>query len=120
MPYCPKCHAEYRPGKTRCPDCDCDLVESLPGEQEYFDREVETVLLYHGTDYTTAMLLEEALKEKGIPCDSKSSTGPFSGYMSLNMAMKGIRIYVPKSAFSEAREIAETIVPDYELPHEKD
>lgn len=28
--FCPKCRAEYRPGFTRCSDCEMDLVELLP------------------------------------------------------------------------------------------
>ena len=28
--FCPKCHAEYIPGFTRCSDCDVALVDSLP------------------------------------------------------------------------------------------
>ena len=28
--YCPECRAEYRPGFTRCSDCDVPLVERLP------------------------------------------------------------------------------------------
>jgi hypothetical protein len=27
--FCPECRAEYRPGFTRCPDCDVDLVHEL-------------------------------------------------------------------------------------------
>jgi len=28
--FCPQCHVEYRPGFTRCTDCDVDLVYELP------------------------------------------------------------------------------------------
>lgn len=28
---CPQCRAEYRPGFTRCADCDVELVDVLPG-----------------------------------------------------------------------------------------
>jgi len=28
--FCPQCHVEYRPGFTRCSDCDVDLVHELP------------------------------------------------------------------------------------------
>ena len=28
--FCPKCHAEYIPGFTRCADCDLPLVDELP------------------------------------------------------------------------------------------
>lgn len=31
--YCPSCGAEYRPGFTRCPDCDVELVADLPAEE---------------------------------------------------------------------------------------
>jgi predicted amidophosphoribosyltransferase len=31
MPFCPLCKAEYSPGTKRCPDCEIDLVEELPG-----------------------------------------------------------------------------------------
>lgn len=32
--WCPSCGAEYRPGFTRCPDCDVDLVSEPPPEPE--------------------------------------------------------------------------------------
>ena len=28
--YCPSCRSEYKPGFTRCDDCDTDLVYELP------------------------------------------------------------------------------------------
>jgi hypothetical protein len=30
--FCPECRTEYRPGFTRCSDCDVDLVHELPGK----------------------------------------------------------------------------------------
>ena len=27
--FCPNCHAEYREGFTRCPDCETDLVHEI-------------------------------------------------------------------------------------------
>jgi len=32
--YCPSCRAEFRPGFYRCEDCDVDLVETLPAEEQ--------------------------------------------------------------------------------------
>lgn len=29
MPWCPLCRNEYIEGKTRCPDCDTELVSEL-------------------------------------------------------------------------------------------
>jgi len=33
--FCPQCHVEYRPGFTRCTDCDVDLVYELPAETHH-------------------------------------------------------------------------------------
>jgi|SRR5579859_104657 len=32
--FCPQCHVEYRPGFTRCTDCDVDLVPVLPTAED--------------------------------------------------------------------------------------
>ena len=61
-------------------------------------------------------LLEEALKDNGIPCLIKQNTGSYSGLSSLNAVYKDVKIFVPESALENALEIAETIVPDYERP----
>lgn len=36
--YCPKCHAEYIAGFTRCSDCDVPLVDELPSPPERTHR----------------------------------------------------------------------------------
>jgi hypothetical protein len=36
--WCPSCAAEYRPGFTRCPDCETDLVVEAPPEPEPYRR----------------------------------------------------------------------------------
>ena len=117
MPYCPKCHTEYLPGNTRCSDCDIELVDSLPPEED-FDVDTKTVLLCQVNDLSIAGIIEETLKEKGIPCLVKSSMGSYSSVMPMDSVMRGVKIYVPESAFNEALEIAETIIPDFERPDE--
>lgn len=42
--FCPECRDEYRPGFTRCTDCDVDLVEKLPEPAETSSPELVTVL----------------------------------------------------------------------------
>jgi hypothetical protein len=32
--FCPKCRSEYRPGFTRCKDCDVTLVAELRPEED--------------------------------------------------------------------------------------
>jgi hypothetical protein len=120
MPYCPECGAEYRVGKTRCPDCEVDLVDSPLDDEFDMNAETEAVLLITTSDTMAAEILVEALKENDIPCLMRSGAGTYSGIISITPSMKGISIYVPESALEEAVEIAETIIPDFELPDEKD
>jgi hypothetical protein len=39
--FCPKCKVEYRPGFTRCSDCEADLVDVLPEEDLSSDEALE-------------------------------------------------------------------------------
>ena len=41
--FCPKCKVEYRPGFTRCSDCEVDLVDVLP-EEDLSSDEALTML----------------------------------------------------------------------------
>ena len=82
--------------------------------------ETEAVLLLTTSDAVTAEILVEALKENDIPCLMRSGAGTYSGIISITPSMKGISIYVPEPALDEAIEIAETIIPDFELPDEAD
>jgi hypothetical protein len=67
--FCPECRAEYRPGFTRCSDCDVALVERLD------DRDVHSnspelsdkpELLWTGTDVQMHGAIVDALEGAGI------------------------------------------------------
>jgi hypothetical protein len=129
MPYCPDCGNEYEPGITRCPDCERELVdESLEEaddldeeeleDEPFLDEDVQPVLLYQTNDPVGAEVLEEALKDQGIPCLVKAGTGTFSGLGSLSSVFKGIKIYVPETALNDAIGVAETVIPDFVQPEE--
>ena len=47
MPFCPTCRFEYREGFTHCPDCGCDLVETLAVEERAKDEEIHALSLIH-------------------------------------------------------------------------
>ena len=119
MPFCPKCHAEYLEGKSRCPDCDTELVEVLSLQEEHIDVDSVTVLLYITNDIVIVRLLEESLRSEGIHCVVKSSMGTYSGLLTVDQVMKGLKIYVNETALERAIKIAETIIPDFERPNEK-
>lgn len=62
--FCPVCKAEYRPGFTRCSDCDAALVETLDAANSARanqDRDLDAVLLWSGTDSQTFVAVRDAL-----------------------------------------------------------
>ena len=62
MPFCPDCRYEYQTGVSDCPDCDTALVQELPGH-----RPLRLVEVYRGRS-PEVRILEEALRQEGIPC----------------------------------------------------
>lgn len=70
MPFCPECKYEYNPGITRCPDCEVDLVESLPTDQSKDLAEgasdADFVKVYTARDEMEAMMIKSVLEAAGI------------------------------------------------------
>jgi hypothetical protein len=74
--FCPQCNAEYRPGFTRCSDCDVDLVQdpshfalaakspAAPGDP----NEDPYCSFWKGQDARVHAELCEVLEQAGIPC----------------------------------------------------
>ena len=107
MPWCPLCRNEYIEGKTRCPDCDTELVSELAEDSEeksapYIQTEEELAELAarkaaaaHMTPYTSA---------KTRHSETKSSAWTFLiigsiGFFVITMALFGI-ITLPLNKFS--------------------
>jgi hypothetical protein len=118
MPFCPLCKTEYSPGTKRCPDCEYDLVEELPEEEEVEDLREENqpenlVLLYSTRNRVYAEFLKETLENSNIPCYIKSS-GSFLeeglGYVAKGKG--GYKIYVPEDKYEESVAIKEQTVGD--------
>ena len=73
--FCPQCNAEYRPGFTRCADCDVDLVNERPqyalAGQPPADpgdpNEDPFCSFWKGEDARVHAELCEVLEEAGIP-----------------------------------------------------
>jgi hypothetical protein len=75
---CPNCRAEYRPGFTRCSDCDVPLVESLPEPdpepapashpQVDLSREpLELVSVFRSVDPGRIALAKSVLRSADVP-----------------------------------------------------
>lgn len=70
MPYCPTCEDEFRPGFTRCPDCEVALVDELPVIPEPDDDvtgEDFVVEVHRGVSDIRFQLVRSLLEGSGVP-----------------------------------------------------
>jgi Putative prokaryotic signal transducing protein len=65
--FCPRCKAEYRPGFTRCSECDLPLVYRLPVlRQEISENEMELVVVRTYNNKLDADVARMTLEAAGI------------------------------------------------------
>ena len=70
--FCPQCKAEYRPGFSRCADCDVDLVYELPPAAEPPPEPLESFWI--GDDQEWFQFLCAKLKSAEIPFETRLSS----------------------------------------------
>ena len=107
--FCPKCGDEYRPGFTRCTDCDVDLVEELPPKIE--DAEPELVTVLETGDQSLIAVARSMLEGADIPCfERNEKLQNLFGWGSIgtgySIAMGPIRLQV----FREDEEVARALL----------
>jgi hypothetical protein len=62
--FCPKCKAEYRPGFTRCSDCEVDLVEALPKKPSF-----DCAVVWRSSDKSDCVEACRELDDAGLDYD---------------------------------------------------
>jgi Putative prokaryotic signal transducing protein len=78
--YCPKCHAEYAPGFTRCADCDVELVEVLPAAKPARrDSNDDLVTVFSSHDPGLAAIAESLLQSADIRFSVRGKLLPYPG-----------------------------------------
>src|SRR5271156_5106593 len=73
--FCPDCKAEYRPGFTRCSDCDVALVEQLEATEIHTNRPAPSraaELLWAGSERQTRDEIIDALETEKISYHTRS------------------------------------------------
>lgn len=75
MPFCPRCHYEYKSGLSHCPDCDVELVEKLMSEPVLLPAG-PLVTVYLATDMAEANLVKSLLEEAQIEAFIGYDLGP--------------------------------------------
>jgi len=104
MPYCPTCEYEYVPGIKQCPDCNVDLVDTLPEEKKSFSIDPELVCV---ASYPYVIEAQEAhlkLQTYGIE-STVNERMDVSGGMAV--ADAGVRVFVLKKDLQEALRVLE-------------
>jgi hypothetical protein len=68
--FCPKCRSEFKEGVTFCEQCQTELVDTLPPEDEMVYQDLATV--YTTGDEGLIGLIKSMMEEAGIPCFARS------------------------------------------------
>jgi hypothetical protein len=106
--FCPQCNAEYRPGFTRCADCDVELVNEPPqyalADQRPADpgdpNEDPFCSFWKGEDARVHAELCEVLEESGIPHKTVFRRDHLFNLSNL----PGYQVGVPFSLFEKAEK----------------
>ncbi len=108
MGFCPICKAEYRPGFDRCSDCQIDLVDELPVEENHVPNlNIKLVKIATFSSMPEADLALSYLENEGIECNIVRDTA--SGWRSELAFIRGIDIVVSEENASRATEIINSI-----------
>jgi hypothetical protein len=102
---CPKCRAEYRQGIIKCPECEVDLVDIVPLEQETKFSDGEPVEVFSTYDMADVVFIKSLL-------DAEKIGYYFKGESSLYVVkplVGNVKLIVKKSDEERVRELLKDI-----------
>ena len=107
--FCPVCGDEFRPGFTRCNDCDVELVENPPAGIEA-TAPFELVTVLETGDQSLVAVARSILDGAGIPCIARNETlqnlfGWGTIGTGFNAAMGPIRVQVLREDAEAAKAL---------------
>jgi hypothetical protein len=109
--FCPKCRVEYRPGFTRCSDCEADLVGVLP--EEALSSDEALTLLWECGNQAECVCVCEDLRSANIryhvdeiPYEKTARMGVEWHY----------RILIPANDLDRAKELLSIDAPQNTIP----
>jgi hypothetical protein len=109
--FCPQCKAEYRPGFTRCSDCEMDLVERLSESDRSVDTELPDASLksvWFCDDRESCLYVCAGLKAAGIPFNVTQRKHQVFWNMD-----EHYEVFVPPDFYEKAKTIAEQGCVDF-------
>ncbi|HEV2224742.1 MAG TPA: hypothetical protein VGR84_17250 [Candidatus Acidoferrales bacterium] len=111
--FCPVCKYEYRRGFTHCNDCDVDLVDALPSEDEVdhklrtpADELAQPTLLWKGASGGTFSAITAALDAAKIPYNRED----LDARLTFSSEYSELEIWVPAANFSDAQAVLDEVL----------
>ena len=111
--FCPVCKYEYRRGFTHCNDCDVDLVDALPSEEELdhklrtpADEMAQPTLLWKGASGGTFSAITAALDAAKIAYNRED----LDARLTFSSEYSELEIWVPAANFSDAQAILDEVL----------
>lgn len=111
--FCPVCKYEYRSGFTHCNDCDVDLVDALPSEEDVdhklrtpADEMAQPTLLWKGASGGTFSAITAALDAAKIPYNRED----LDARLAFSSEYSELEIWVPAANFSDAQAALDDVL----------
>src|ERR1700720_315024 len=113
--FCPICESEYRPGITRCPDDDAELVERLNPETSHDTSEARFVPLHNLGSPAEAEMVNDIFLQNGIR--SVVQSGGADAFSPLFSATApGAKVLVDERDYDRALELYKAFFGDDTTP----
>ena len=107
--FCPECKSEYRPGFTRCSDCNVDLVEQLEITPE--------IPGLHDPDYVPISKVQGAIEEEqvrsfleanNIPSETFGEAVRHTHSITID-GLGAVTVFVPREFADKARDLLDKV-----------
>src|SRR5579864_7590746 len=111
--FCPVCKYEYRRGFTHCNDCDVDLVDALPSEDDVdhrlrtpADEMTQPTLLWKGASGGTFSAITAALDAAKIPYNRED----LDARLTFSSEYSELEIWVPATSLTDAQNVLDEVL----------
>lgn len=114
--FCPVCESEYRPGITRCPDDNVELVDQLNSRTSIHDgREARFVLLHNFGSPAEAEMVDDILRQNNIRSIVRSGGADTLSPLLSSTAL-GAAVLVDERDYDRAEELYDSIFEEDTTP----
>ena len=111
--FCPVCKYEFRRGFTHCNDCDVDLVDALPSDEDVehrlrtpADEMAQPTLLWKGANGVTFSAITAALDTARVPYNRED----LGARLVFSSELSELEIWVPATVLTDAQNVLDEVL----------